>query len=206
MKPLQGEELMTALNQIYEGSDDPWGLKTEADTYDLFTAANRPQRPRKALGLRLHQAERFSYRAPSGLLWEAFQAQYPAALTAWSRDGAATLDGVLTWLWDTTDTAEYPKHSIIDVFEQETEMYRFHSREATASLPIKRHTLLQQLLQQDPELYRITVTLRGDGVWKLISLPTLMDEPVRNPDNTLTQLVQLSIATIGGTIEDWRIR
>ncbi|MCJ1425189.1 hypothetical protein MMC29_003077 [Sticta canariensis] len=90
-------KLTTALERLHQGRDDPWGLKTNLDTYDYFKPAQRPQRPREALGLFLFQAEALPYRAPSGLLWEVLQERHPAAAADWNTHGAATLDGVLSW-------------------------------------------------------------------------------------------------------------
>ncbi|MCJ1423315.1 hypothetical protein MMC29_001197 [Sticta canariensis] len=44
MDPLKGENLQTALNNIYAGSDDPWRLKTDPETYKYFKAERRPPR------------------------------------------------------------------------------------------------------------------------------------------------------------------
>ncbi|MCJ1427527.1 hypothetical protein MMC29_005430, partial [Sticta canariensis] len=48
---MHGEELATALDLIYERRNDPWGLKTQPDTYHDFLPARRPQRPPRSPGI-----------------------------------------------------------------------------------------------------------------------------------------------------------
>ena len=73
------------------------------------------------------------------------------------------------------------------------ELYKFHCVERGGPPSIMRHPLCQQLLRQDPELYRLAVTPRTDGIWKLLGIPTRMNGAIRSPDNTFPKLVQLGV-------------
>ena len=67
-----------------------------------------------------------------------------------------------------------------------------------------RHSLCQKLLQQDPEIYRMTVTLRADGIWKLLSLPMSINGAIRALDQTFPELVQLAVHMDNSTDQDWQ--
>lgn len=62
-------------------------------------------------------------------------------------------------------------------------MYMFHAKNPNAHNQLHmRHSLVHQLIRQDPMMYRYAVTLNGDHNWQLISFPTLINE--RAPKDT----------------------
>lgn len=163
MKPLRGENLKTALGKIYEGRESAWQLKTDAETYHYFTAANRPPRPQSGKGPFRFVVKRTPFDAPNEQLWDTFQGRYPTAAAAWTAQRKATVPGVLVWWWD-LHHGKHPETCINDVFKAEVQLYKHHSSgEMGMSPAIMRYSLTQQLLRQDPELYRLAVTLRADG-------------------------------------------
>ena len=86
----------------------------------------------------------------------------------------------------------YPEKTIGKVFDEEIAMYRHHSREG--DLPLIRHLLIQQLLQQDTILYKLAVTLRADGNFKLMSLPLQMNQVTQVKGNPGRQAGMVQIA------------
>lgn len=162
---------MTALEQIYEGRDNAWRLKTSTETYHYFRASNCPPRPQAEQGPFKFTAERNPYNTPWEQLWRKFRTRYPAAATAWTTQSTATIPGLLSWWWD-VQLQKYPETCISEVYKAELQLYKHHSSRGGGTTPsIMRYSLSQQLLRQDPDLYRLAVTLRADGVWKLPRLP-----------------------------------
>lgn len=68
---------------------------------------------------------------------------------------------------------------MMDVAATEIELYRWYqSRREThyGWIPNMFHSLTQQLVSQDFELYRLTVHLRADLQWKLMSFPSQVQD------------------------------
>lgn len=75
-------------------------------------------------------------------------------------------------------------------------MYRHSSRTTGPLLPHMQH------IRQEPALYRLTVTLRLDHAWRLLSIPCLINEVVRNDDGTASDLVQITVPLDNEVDED----
>ena len=173
MKPLQQKTLCTALEQIYAGKKNAWSLKTRSETYHYFTKENRLPCLNARKELFRFQAEYLPLITSITKLWTTFQVRYLTAAATWASTREATIPGVLTWWWD-IHHGSYNEISIYDVFRAEWQLYKYYlTRVDEASPSTMKYSLTQQLLRQDPELYQIAVTLRADGLWKLISVPML---------------------------------
>ena len=85
-----------------------------------------------------------------------------------------------------------------EVAEEELKMYKYHGRDPNSQLPIMRHS---QLVRQDPALYRIAVTLRGDHAWRLMSVPAMMNDVETHEDGIIREFIQLAAALNKG--EGW---
>ena len=72
-------------------------------------------------------------------------------------------------------------------------MYLHHATEPDASPPHMQHSLAQQLTRQDPFLYKLVVTLRGDHQWRFISIPRMANEVEQVEGGRNTALVQIVV-------------
>ena len=60
-----------------------------------------------------------------------------------------------------------------------------------------RFSLASQLLRQDPEVWRIAVTLQKDGVYRLVAIPSAPDEGLKF-GKTFMKLPQFAIRPSDG--------
>jgi hypothetical protein len=99
--------------------------------------------------------------------------------TDWIYEGAVSFKTLFLWLYE-MQMAEgiWPgsERTIEELIDLEFDMYKHHSRE----LPFARksgmllaivHSLIQQLILQDPVLYSVMVALRPDHVTRLMAFP-----------------------------------
>ena len=185
------EELTGNLETILDGSDDPWDLKTVPETYRLFKPSHRPPRSTEALGpYRFPPPEEPPYKPAADDLKKGFRRIFrERAIAGWEETKATTLRGGFSWLWE----GEFDIMTIANVAQQESAMYRHHmrlaGREAKIAVPILLYSLVQQLVRQDPAIYRLTVTLRPDHAWRLISYPCFLRGMLPEED-TAPNLVQ----------------
>jgi hypothetical protein len=68
------------------------------------------------------------------------------------------------------------KRTIGKFIDLEFDMYKYHSRELLFArkseiLPIIVHSLIQQLILQDPVFYSVMITLRPDYTTRLMAFP-----------------------------------
>lgn len=142
--------------------------------------AKKRQRPREALGPYFYPAKITPYTVPSEQLWKEFEKRFPAGAQTWEGLGATYVVDMLTWWWK--DSVERSpgdprrvESTINELFKAEFDLYKFHTRKDEPQLRIMRHSITQQLLRQDPAMYRLAVTLRADQAWKLVSLSLLIN-------------------------------
>lgn len=115
------------------------------------------------------------------------------ATAGWKETKATTLQGVFSWLWQ----EEFDKMTIAKMVKQESATYRHHMRLAKGAaktiIPIMLHSLIQQLVRQDLAVYCLTVTLRPDHAWRLISYPCFLQSMLPEEDSA-PNLVQEAIS------------
>lgn len=130
-----------------------------------------------------------------------FRERFPDRVMAgWLEQGTVTLQGIFAWWWE----AKFDRTTIAEIAEQECSMYRHHMRQtgkdANTTIPIMLHSLIQQLVRQDPALYRLIVTLRPDHKWRLMSYPCFLQGTL--PEN----IVQGAVAipdTMSKEADEW---
>lgn len=111
-----------------------------------------------------------------------------------------TMKEVVSWWWTEKVGTGHQEHTIADVVREDFNMHHHHirlpDRKPETPLPTTLYSLAQQLIRQDPLLYRIMVTLRPEHAWKLISYPCFLRKSL--PDNEeAPNLVQLTMV-MGG--------
>lgn len=180
-----------ALSVVRHEQKGPWELKAGSH-YELFRRARRPARPNEALSSHRFPAKIPQYSAPGGLLLGDLDTRYPAEMAGWRKYGDTILRGILSW-WESERITGHPEATIADIAEAELQMYRHHAADPSSSLHHMRHSIVQQLIRQDPFLYRLAVTLRGGHAWRLMSIPGLMNEVLDDKDDIIPEFAQLAI-------------
>ena len=179
-------------------------MKTDDLTYKLFRRSERPIRPRKANRAPWNLLHPDTWRVDADKLIEGLEEEFPGATKRWKKGGVAVFPGMFDWLW--APPQNNPIGSmIIEMAKTELEMVQFHSKNCHILLQQHlQHSLLQQLVRQDPMLYRLAVTLRNDKQWKLIAYPALinkaLDEELEDSD-----VVSLGLPLAMTELEDWEM-
>lgn len=198
-------DLNELLNKAWEKGKEPWKLKTDLETYRLFKPSHRPPRPIEALGpYEFFHAEKQQYKPKLDDLWKEFRRHVKENVVAgWNEVKAATLEGMFSWWWED----KFDGITIATVIEQESAMYRHHTRQkggtADTSIPIMLYSLVQQLVRQDPSCYRLAVTLRPDHAWRLVAYPYFVQGML--PEDSAPDLVQMAALIPSETWDDdWK--
>src|SRR5579859_1086939 len=83
-------------------------------------------------------------------------------------DGNVVVSGVFDWI--------VKDEELMEMVDAEFEMYRHHLREQNSKSNYgwcrnMWHSLVQQVMRQDPVFYALNVAARLDGNWRLVSFP-----------------------------------
>ena len=99
LRSIKKSELINALQLVHEGHENPWKLRTDQATYQLFKNANRPTRPSETNRALRFPTEASSYCALSELLRGALATQYLTESAQWEAGKHAIFRGVLQEWW-----------------------------------------------------------------------------------------------------------
>ena len=99
LRPMNKAEFVDALEIIYRGRKEPWGLKTNQATYRLFKNTSQLSRPNELDRALCFPVKALSYSAPPELLREALAAQYPTELAQWKAGEPTAFKRRLEWWW-----------------------------------------------------------------------------------------------------------
>jgi hypothetical protein len=123
--------------------------------------------------------------------------------TDWIHEGAVSFKTLFSWLYE-MQVAEgiWPgsERTIGELIDLEFDMYRHHSRELpfarkSGMLPAMVHSLIQQLILQDPVLYSVMVALRPDHATRLMAFP-YHAQCSSEGDNTINRRLDLNLKAL----------
>ncbi|MCJ1264259.1 hypothetical protein MMC22_004130 [Lobaria immixta] len=184
-KNMKDPDMQTAIERIYSQRTDLWKLKTDPETYNMWRKAQRPPRPIDSLGTLLYfHEDRPEFTPNMTQLLEYFD---KVDFDRWARTGSVVFEKMFNW-WKDYKVDGYPETSILQVARTEFEMINHHVRLSNKIptdgwLHCMMHSLVQQLVNQDPLHYCLTVALRKDHHWKLVAYPHCT-RYIKSGDNT----------------------
>ncbi|KZF18788.1 hypothetical protein L228DRAFT_215864 [Xylona heveae TC161] len=180
---LPSDVLRERIEKVYQQRADLRPLMTRESTYWWFRHDTRPLKyPHIDL-------EKFSFDARA-VLSRYTGLNVDDLLTTWSVDGSIVLSGLFDWWWQSED--------VIAVVHEEFEMYHHHlqslkRRNDSGWLRNMFHSLVQQLMRQDPVYYAVHCALRPDHAWRLVSYPYYTRDACPD-DSTLPRHIDLDVS------------
>jgi hypothetical protein len=154
------EEIMAKRERIDE-------LLRGDGTYLWFRRTGRPQRTDDRLGPFKHMGlKQKEFLLERKMVWERYGGV--GAMEKFLKDGNIVVREVFDWIIKDPE--------LMVMVDTEFDMYRHHLREQNGMQNYgwcrnMWHSLVQQVMRQDPVLYALNVATRPDGNWRLVSFP-----------------------------------
>ena len=179
-RKVSSSDLANRIQQIGRSTDDGWGLMTGDGTYKWFDAASRPTHPTELRGVYKYDPLPIAqFALDRKQLAEQFELRYEVDVYATFLDQATINLPLFSWWWsqDYAFHMDGEVYTIGELVGIEFNTYNWHFRHEDAAVGQRGwlrnmyHGISQQLMRMDPEYYRLTVLLRPDNAWRLISYP-----------------------------------
>lgn len=121
--------------------------------------------------------------------------EYSYTATEWEPLQATTFEETLAWGWDKRYYGNKAEKIIFEIYKAENDMYTYHCRNDEEQREAMRYSLTAQLLSHDPEIYRLTVAVRRDGHYRLLSVPSASNQSLQSLqiEKTFTSVPQLAV-------------
>jgi hypothetical protein len=170
------EEMLRRLLEVHKQRFNLGVLKTDTQTYAWFRMTHRPKRPSDSLGIYRFQEEPVPPIIPDPKLILTNAGQSMLLLEEFNRVGSVNIPDVFSWWWTEKCKRGGRELSIAEVGYEEFDMYLHHQREVSGKpnygwLRTMFHSLIQQVMRQDPVYWMLYVALRPDKNYRLISYP-----------------------------------
>lgn len=164
---LKREELIERVMDVQRDIERLDELRTDEETYLWFRKEGRPGREEDSLGpFKFAGRRRDEFAFDAETVWKRYGGE--GSMEKFLEDGNVVVSGVFDWI------VKDPE--LTDMVDAEFEMYRHHLREQNG-LPNfgwcrnMWHSLVQQVMRQDPVFYALNVAARPDKNWRLVSFP-----------------------------------
>ena len=156
------EQIIKLLKWLYRNKHNVHHVKTNAETYNLFIDTHRP--PRTVDKIR---PLAFVLRNEPGEIIPDVEKVLRRLGVNFDRiedDGVACVD-VCSWIFDDED--------MVKSIDMEFCCFEWHAQDRLEGgwLPHMTHSIIQQLISQDPVIYTLFVAMRPNNPTELISLP-----------------------------------
>ena len=175
-------------------------LARDEQTYQWFRMEGRPGREDDGLGPFKYAGIRSSeFTCDRAEVWERYGGV--GMMDKFLEDGNVVVSGVFDWIVKDCE--------LMDMVDAEFEMYRHHLREQNGKPNYgwcrnMWHSLVQQVMRQDPVFYALNVAARPDGNWRLVSFPSYTKYAMPR-DSTGFKHIDLNIAELVKLMRGWSV-
>lgn len=160
-------EMTGRLGMLRENSGRMDRVMEEKRTREWFRKSGQPSHWDDGLGpFRFRGKERRERSLDEDVIWKRFGCM--EAKDKFAEDGNVVVSGVFDWI--------VKDRELMGMVNVEFEMYGFHLREQNGKPNLgwcrnMWHSLVQQVMRQDPVFYGLNVAARPDKCWRLVSFP-----------------------------------
>jgi len=162
---LKREQLIERVMEVQQNVERLDEVQTDEGTYFWFRMEGRPGREDDGLGpFKYARVRENEFMFDRAVVWERYGGV--GTMERFLKDGNVVVSGVFDWIVKDCE--------LIEMVDAEFEMYRHHLREQNGKANYgwcrnMWHSLVQQVMRQDPVFYGLNVTARADGNWRLVS-------------------------------------
>ena len=164
---LDRDKLVERLEHLQRNADEMDTMTQERGTYEWFRKTGRPAHEDDNLGpFKYPCSAQEEFRLDVKVIWERYGGE--GAMEKFYEGGNVVVRGALDWI--------VKDEEVMGMVDAEFEMYRHHLREQNGVSNYgwcrnMWHSLVQQVIRQDPVLYALNVAARPDLNWRLVSFP-----------------------------------
>ena len=161
------EQLIERVMEVQRNVERLDEVRTAEGTYLWFRMEGRPGREDDGLGpFKYVGAREDEFTFDRAQIWKRYGGM--GTMEKFLEDGNVVMRGVFGWIMKDSE--------LMEMVNAEFEMYRHHLREQNGKSNYgwcrnMWHSLVQQVMRQDPVFYALNVVARPDGNWRLVSFP-----------------------------------